>query len=225
MARYHFAMDTVGERIRAAREAAGYSTVADAARAFGIHKQNLADHEANRRGVSPEQAQRYGRVFRVDPAWLLLGGANRRPRGSGLVPVIGRVGADNDGNVILSTGQASGDQAPIPPGGTSRAAALEVTGHSMHGVADDGALLYFEEQHSIPTRDHIGRVVVCELETGEVLVKRLLKGDDKDLWDLESVAGPTLEGRRLKWVANITAIVPPPISQQIIERAGAISAA
>jgi transcriptional regulator with XRE-family HTH domain len=217
-------MSGVGERLRAAREAAGYATIADAARAFGFHKQNLADHEAERRGVSPEQAERYARAFRVDAGWLLFGGANRRPKGVDLVPIIGRVGADNEGQVILSTGQASGDQAPLPPGGSPRAVALEVSGRSMPGVADDGALIYFEEQHTEPTREHINRVVVCELDTGEVLVKRLLKGDERGLWDLESIAGPTLEGRRLAWVASITAIVPPPVSQRIIVRAGTAAA-
>lgn len=212
-------MDTAGERIKAARETAGYSTIAAAARAFGLHKQNLADHEAGRRGVDPEQAERYGRAFQVDPAWILLGGATRKPRPTGMVPIIGKVGADNDGRVLLSTGQASGDQAPIPPGGTNRAAALEVTGHSMRGLADDESLIYFEEQHASPTRDHVNKVVVVELEEGEVLIKRLLKGDAPDVWDLESIAGPTLHNKRIRWVASITAIIPPPVSQRIIHRA------
>lgn len=213
-------METVGDRIKAAREAAGYPTIAGAARAFGFHKQNLADHEAGRRGVLPEHAERYGKAFRVDAAWILYGGASRKAKPSGLVPIIGKVGADNEGTVILSTGQASGDQVPIPPGGTDRAVALLVTGHSMPGLADEGAILYFEEQHAVPTRDHIGKVVVCELEEGEVLVKRLHKGDEKGLYDLESIAGPRLENRKLRWVANITAIIPPPISQRIIVPAG-----
>lgn len=217
-------MDTIGKRLREARIGAGYSSIAEAARAFGFHKQNLRDHEADERGVAPDLAERYARAFHVDAAWLLLGGANRKPKGAGLVPVIGKVGADAEGRVILSTGQATGDQAPIPPGGSNRSAALEVTGHSMRGFADDGSLIYLEEQHTKPTRDHIGKVIVCELAEGEVLVKRLLKGDGPDLWDLESIAGPVLENRRVRWVANITAIIPPPISQRVIVRAGTIAA-
>lgn len=217
-------METAGERLRAAREEAGYESIASAARTHGFHKQNLADHESGRRGIDAEMAERYGRAFRVDPAWILLGGATRRPRPTGLVPIIGRVGADNDGLVIRSTGQLSGDQAPIPPGGSPRAAALEVDGHSMRGVADDGSLIYFEEQHTRPTRDHIGRVVVVEIENGDVLVKRLLKGDDANHWDLESIVGPTLQNVRINWVASVTAIIPPPVSQRIIVRAGTIAA-
>lgn len=214
-------MDTIGERLKAARLAAGYETAAAAARAFGWHKQNVVDHEADRRGVDPEQAERYAKAYRVDPSWILWGGANRKPKPTGLVPIVGRVGADTEGRILFSTGQQSGDQAPVPPGGTNRAVAVEVDGHSMRGFADNGALIYFEEQHTKPTRDHIGRVVVVELETGEVLVKRLLRGDAAEAWDLESIVGPTLQNVRIAWVANITAIVPPPISQRIIARAAA----
>ena len=226
---YHPAVEQVGDRLKQARLAAGYATAAEAAAAHGgqeggWHPQNVRDHEANRRGVDADQAERYGRAYRVDPAWLLFGGANRKPKGNTLVPVVGFVGADPSGQVLFSEGQGTGDQAPLPPGGTPRAVALEVRGRSMPDVAEDGALLYFEDQHTHPTREHIGRVVVCELQSGEVLVKRLLRGDQPDLWDLESIVGPTRHGVRIKWVANISAIVPPPHSQRIIVRAGTVAA-
>lgn len=214
-------MDTIGDRLRKSRLDAGYATAAEAARAFGWHVQNVRDQEADRRGVSPEQAKAYSRAYRVDATWLLFGGATNRPKSDGLVPIIGKVGADPEGRILFSEGQRTGDRAPIPPGGTERAAALEVTGHSMRGVADDGGLIYFEDQHMAPTFDHIGRVVVVELETGEVLVKRLLRGEDKGLWDLESLAGPVRRNERIKWVATITATIPPPHSQRVIVRAAA----
>lgn len=219
-------METVGERLKAARVAAGFSSAAEAATANGgaergWHPQNVRDHEANRRGVDTDQAERYGRAYRVDPAWILFGGANRRPKTTGLVPVVGKVGADPGGAVLFSTGQAAGDQVPIPIGGTSRAAALEVAGHSMRGVADDGALIYFEDQHARPTSEHINRVVVVELDTGEVLIKRLLRGEQPGTWDLESIVGPIRHNVRIVWVASITAIIPPPVSQRVIVRAAA----
>lgn len=218
---YQLAMAGIGERLRQARVAAGYPTAAAAAAAFGWHPQNVRDHEAERRGVDAEQAATYGHCYRVDPAWIMFGGPTKRPRLTGLVPVIGKVGADPEGRILFAAGQAAGDQAPIPPGGTERAAALEVVGHSMRGVADDGSLIYFEEQHAQPTSLHIGKVVVVELDSGEVLVKRLLKGDERGVWDLESIAGPTRHNVRIKWVANISAIIPPPVSQRVIVRAAA----
>lgn len=139
---------------------------------------------------------------------------------SQLVPIIGRVGADAEGTVVYSTGQEPGDQTPIPPGGTVRSRGLYVRGHSMRGVADDGALIYFEDQRSPPTPDLLGYVCVVETEDGQVLVKRLLKGSEPKLYDLESINGPTLENKRVRWAAEITAIIPPRQARRIILRRG-----
>jgi SOS-response transcriptional repressor LexA len=138
---------------------------------------------------------------------------------AGFVPIIGRVGANPDGVVLFATGQEAGDLAPIPPGGTEKAVALRVVGHSMRGVADDGALIYFEDQRTPPTPDMLGHVVVVETDTDEVLVKRLLRGAGPRLFDLESVAGPTRHDARIRWAAHITAIIPPYQARRIIRGA------
>ncbi|MBB3893244.1 hypothetical protein GGQ61_003986 [Phenylobacterium haematophilum] len=88
--------------------------------------------------------------------------------------------------------------------------------HSMRGLADDGALIYFEDQRSSPSSDMLGQVVVVETDTDEVLVKRLLRGSAPGLYDLESVAGPTRRDARLRWAAHITAIIPPYQARRII---------
>ena len=137
----------------------------------------------------------------------------------GFVQVIGRVGANPDGVVLFATGQDPAELAPIPPGGTDKAAALKVVGHSMRGVADDGALIYFEDQRTPPTPDMLGHVVVVETDTDEVLVKRLLRGSRAGLYDLESVAGPMRHDARLRWAAHITAIIPPFQARRIIRGA------
>jgi len=97
--------------------------------------------------------------------------------------------------------------------------ALRVVGHSMRGVADDGALIYFEDQKTAPTPDMLGHVVVVETDTDEVLVKRLLRGSRAGRFDLESVAGPTRHDARLRWAAHITAIIPPYQARRIIRGA------
>lgn len=65
-----------GLRLKQARIEAGFDGrggIAGAARAYKFHKQNLADHEAGRRGIKPEDAQAYGKVFGVDPSWIMWG--------------------------------------------------------------------------------------------------------------------------------------------------------
>jgi SOS-response transcriptional repressor LexA len=66
--------------------------------------------------------------------------------------------------------------APVPPGGTTDSVALEVKGHSMRAIAEDGSLIYFEDQRNPPTPDMLGYYVIAELEDGRVLFKRLLRG-------------------------------------------------
>jgi SOS-response transcriptional repressor LexA len=137
----------------------------------------------------------------------------------GLVPVIGRVGANPEGAVLFALGQDPAELAPIPPGGTDKARALRVVGHSMRGIADDGALIYFEDQRTPPTPDMLGQVVVVETDTDEVLVKRLLRGSRPGRFDLESFAAPMRHDARLRWAAHITAIIPPFQARRIIRGA------
>ena len=59
------------ERLAAARERAGFATRDAAVTAFGWPKSAYNHHEGGIRGFGVEQAKRYGRAFRVSPAWLM----------------------------------------------------------------------------------------------------------------------------------------------------------
>jgi SOS-response transcriptional repressor LexA len=72
-ARYVDAMATAGERLKQAREKAGYSSAASAADAMGVKPATYAQHENGLRGYPASKAERYGRFFRVAPEWLLYG--------------------------------------------------------------------------------------------------------------------------------------------------------
>lgn len=76
------------------------------------------------------------------------------------------------------------------------------------GLAEDGALIYFEPPRPAPSRDMLGQVVVLETEAGEVLVRRLHTGARRGVYDLESLTGETRCDVALRWAAHITAIVP-----------------
>ena len=208
-------MDDRAARLRQARLAAGFETAAAAAEAHGWNRNTYASNENGNAPYSWRRARDYGAAFGVRPEWLYdaRGPSSGQP---GPAPVIGRVGADPGGEVLLAGGQAPPEFAPLPPGGTERAVALRVSGHSMRGLADDGALIYFEDQRTPPSPDMLGQVVVVELDTGEVLVKRLLRGGAPGRFDLESVAGPTRRDARLRWAAHITAIVPPWQARRIL---------
>jgi transcriptional regulator with XRE-family HTH domain len=214
-------MDDRSQRLREARLAKGFDTAAAAADAHGWNRNTYASNENGNAPFSYRRAKEYAAAFDVRPEWLYddAAGPMRAAVDPGFVPIIGRVGANPDGSVLFATGQDPTDLAPIPPGGTDKAAALLVVGHSMRGVADDGALIYFEDQRTPPTPDMLGHVIVVELDTEEVLVKRLLRGSRPGVYDLESVAGPTRQDARLRWAAHITAIIPPYQARRIIRGA------
>lgn len=215
-----FFRDGRAERLREARLARGSETAAAAADAFAWNRNTYASNENGNAPFSYRKAKDYAAALGVRPEWLYDAAGPMRPSVEpGFVPVVGMVGANPDGVVLFAMGQEPTDLAPIPPGGTEKAAALRVAGHSMRGVADDGALIYFEDQRTPPTPDMLGHVVVVETDTDEVLVKRLLRGSRANLYDLESVAGPTRHDARLRWAAHITAIIPPFQARRIIRGA------
>lgn len=217
-------MKTAADRLKQARVAAGYASAADAARAFGWNVNTYSSNENGNAPFSYKKAAVYAQAFRVRPEWLYDGKGPMKGKADQFVPIIGRVGADTSGEVIFTTGQVTGDLAPIPPGGSADAAALEVTGGSMPWLARDGSLVYFETQRTPPTPDLLGYPVVVETEDGRVLVKLLLRGSGKGLYDLQSESGQIMSDVRLVWAAEITAIIPPKQARRIIIRAGSSAA-
>jgi transcriptional regulator with XRE-family HTH domain len=213
-------MDEPFQRLREARIAKGFETAAAAADAFGWNRNTYASNENGNAPFSYRKAKDYAVALGVRPEWLYDASGPMRPTAEpGYVRIIGNVGANPEGLVLYATGDQAGDLAPIPPGGTEMAVALRVVGHSMHGVADDGALIYFEDQRTPPTPDMLGHIVVVEIDTDEVLVKRLLRGSRAGRFDLESVAGPTRHDARIRWAAHITAIIPPYQARRVIRGA------
>ena len=213
-------MDEPFQRLRWARIDKGYETAAAAADAHGWSRNTYASNENGNAPFSYRRDKEYAAAFGVRPEWLYDAAGPMRPIAeAGFVRVIGNVGANPDGVVLFATGHEPGDLAPIPPGGTEQAVALRVVGHSMRDVADDGALIYFEDQRTPPTPDMLGHVVVVETDGDEVLVKRLLRGSGPGRYDLESLVGPTRCDARLRWAAHITAIIPPYQARRIIRGA------
>lgn len=133
-----------------------------------------------------------------------------------LLRIMGSVGASTEGRVKFATGDPLNDFAVMPPGATPGSSVLRVVGGSMPGIADEGSLIFYEETHTPPTSDMLGHVVVVETEAGDVLVKRLLRGEHKGVFDLESIGAPLLQNQKLRWAAHIQSVVPPYQARRII---------
>jgi DNA-binding XRE family transcriptional regulator len=208
------------DRLRQARIAAGFERASDAAARFGWNENTYKSNENGNAPFSFRKARDYAEAFAVRAEWLYDETGPVQAGAEPMVRIIGRVGADTEGAVIHTTGQEGFDTAPVPPGGTSAAVALEVVGHSMRAVAEDGSLIYFEDQRNPPTPDMLGYYCIVETEDGRVLFKRLLRGSSSGLYMLESQVGPPIEDVRLRWAAEPTAIIPPKQARRIIRRAG-----
>ena len=74
--------DTIGDRLREAREDAGYASAADAARAFGFNPNRYTSAENGNRPPGRQSAVRYAKAFRVSLDWLLEGRIPKAPSGA-----------------------------------------------------------------------------------------------------------------------------------------------
>lgn len=219
---YRVMLEDVVNRIEERLRAVGISATRASKQAGlsedAIRNMKRALENNERKGVSTRTISALAPVLQTTTSWLLDGidSEGNAP----LVRIIGRVGANADDEIVMTSAHEAFDFTLPPPGGTSDSVALEVHGHSMRGFADDGALIYFEIQRTPPTADMLGHVSIVETEDGRVLLKRLLRGSGPGLYDLESSNGPTITDVRLRWAAEPTAIVPPKHAQKIIRRHG-----
>jgi transcriptional regulator with XRE-family HTH domain len=193
------------------------------AEAINMTHQNLGKIERGMVPLGEEHLGPLARALGIEPPDLFRDPTTATTEK--LVPVIGRVGADNEGTVIYGHADDTGDLVPIPPGGTVKAVALKVVGHSMGDWAPDGSLIYFERQELPPSADLLDQPCVVQTEDDNVLLKRLQRGSRPGRYDLESIVGPTLRDVRLKWAAEVTANIPPRQARRIIRHTSEIQAA
>ncbi|MCZ4500992.1 MAG: hypothetical protein JWQ74_3547 [Marmoricola sp.] len=81
-------MQTMGERLRAAREAANYSSATKAAESLGVSVSTYRAHENGQNDFAPDVAEQYARKFGTSAAYLMTGEGPARTNRTGprLVP-------------------------------------------------------------------------------------------------------------------------------------------
>lgn len=150
-------MDTQADRLKAAREHAGYDTAAGAARAFGWNAVTYRSHENGQSGIRSVWGERYAKAFKVSAGWLLTGeGAppwggevKHNPahgkalievQSSGEIPVIGEIAAGvwQEAIEMLDTGESI-PFIPHPRFPKDAQRALRVRGDSCDLIAQSGA--------------------------------------------------------------------------------------
>lgn len=211
-------MSTPGDRLRKARKDAGFATATDFAASAGVSRNTYLQHENGTRSFDPEAAAHYARRLKTTPEHLLYD--RQAPTRAPYREIAGYAGADPEGSALMAVGQGTGDYAPAPPNASSEAIAIEIRGRSMPFFAEDGSLVWVDGVTPTPDPEMFGHVVVCQLDTDEVLIKRLQRGTEKGRYNLLSLAGPMRENVNIVWVGRIIQIVPPLEARRIIQRGG-----
>jgi SOS-response transcriptional repressor LexA len=176
----------VAERLREAREGAGYETAKAAADAIGIPVATYTQHENGTRGLPAGKARIYAHAFSVTPEWLLYGrgpvqGGRADPMAAARrVPVRGVVQAGAWSEVGVE--EAPHDWTFFEAQEYQRAElfALDVRGPSMNRVFPDGSRVICAQPHEAGVRD--GDFVAVRRARGglvETTLKQLVvEGDE-----------------------------------------------
>ncbi len=183
------------ERLKLARERAGYKDAAEAARRFGWPEGTYRGHENGSRNFTKKGAERYARAFRVSPEWLFLGIGDD---GKKPVPLVGFVGAGAEVFAVDDGGAL--DEVDPPPGVGPNAVAVRVRGDSMYPRYLDGDILIYDEHTPIANAN--GQECVVALPDGRRFVKIVRRQPDGYV-TLESWNAPPMHNLAPDWVANI----------------------
>lgn len=144
-------MSDVSDRLIKARERAGYSTAADAAKALGVKLPTYYSHENGSVGVRAKVAEVYARKFKVSLDWLLTGRGAMTMDGAipyeidvaGL-PLLGSIQAGHWLETTDAAEEAKPEMVPVlrdPRFPHAKQYALRVVGDSMDLDYPDGSVV------------------------------------------------------------------------------------
>ena len=195
--------DTPHQRLRRAREHAGFMRASDAARAMGIEEPTYLGHENGSRGLS-RAAPRYARFFGVSLDWLIDGRAELNaigsapaaeppflppPRNAELggparfgarIPAYGQAVGGRDGEFILNGNRIVDVLAPPSLQGVPDAYAVYVVGDSMEPRYFAGEAVFVNPRLPVRRGDFV--VAQIAVEAGEpphAYIKRFVARDSR----------------------------------------------
>lgn len=188
--------ETMGDRLKWAREQAGFKSARSAALKFQWKPSTYSAHENGQNDYNEQDAIKYGAKFKRSPGWLLTGMGDPGARKTKL---LGKVGA---GAAVEPLEPPDGEEVDLAPGAPLNAAAVKVDGNSMYPRYFDGEKLFYVRDGSPPS-EFIGKECVIQLRSGGMLVKILRPGSKRRLFNLESWNAPMLVDQAVEWAAPV----------------------
>ena len=197
-------LDAPHQRLRFAREQAGFARASDAARAMGIEEPTYLGHENGSRGLS-RAAARYARFFGVSLDWLIDGRGMRLGGGDGglagasavpprnaelggparfgaRIPAYGQAVGGRDGEFILNGNRIVDVLAPPSLQGVPDAYAVYVVGDSMEPRYFAGEAVFVNPRLPVRRGDFVvAQIAVEDGEPPHAYIKRFVARDARML--------------------------------------------
>lgn len=199
-------METPGDRLKAARIAAGFTTAKAAAQALRVPVATYTQHENPRRFLPEKRARLYAERFRSTPEWILYGFTPEQEQRRQIIPLIGMTGSLSPG----FTGDRKGNyHARLLPQATWETQALVIAEGDPLGPAFHDWIVYFGAQRDPATKAlHNSLCVICH--NGQQLsIARLIPSPTPRTFHLLRTHGDPLLDQTVVWAAPVLAITPP----------------
>jgi transcriptional regulator with XRE-family HTH domain len=174
------------------------------ARALGRSPSAVTDLLNGDRRLKAEEIPLIVEYLGVDPPRFLMAG--RPPPQSDNVPLIGFVGAGAQTH-FYADGQGPFDEVAAPDAGGPRTVAVQIRGHSL-GALFDNWLVFYDDVRYPPGEEWVGRMCVCGLSDGRILIKALKRSPIRGLWTLLSNVEAPLYDVALDWAAPVREMRP-----------------
>src|SRR6202050_5682341 len=174
------------------------------AKALGRSPSAVTDLLNGTRRLRAEEIAIAAEYLGVEPPRLVGGGRASHPMGR--VPLVGYVGAGAIAH-FYADGQGPFDEVPAPDAASPSTVAVQIRGHSL-GALFDNWLVFYDDVHDTPGDDLVGRMCVCGLADGRILVKALKRSQIAGLWNLLSNLEPPIYDIALDWAAVVREMRP-----------------
>src|SRR5271163_2081879 len=158
------------------------------AKALGRSPSAVTDLLNGTRRLRAEEIAIVAEYLGVEPPRLVGGG--RPAHATGRVPLVGYVGAGAIAH-FYGDGQGPFDEVPAPDAASPKTVAVQIRGHSL-GALFDNWLVFYDDVYDPPGDDLVGRMCVCGLPDGRVLIKALKRSQIHGLWTLLSNTEPPI---------------------------------
>lgn len=192
------------DRLRAAREQAGFKHASDAAKALRVNVSTYRAHENRQNDFGLEEATIYAKKFNVDPLWIMTGiSAESEPSSQSLprevyspnaklgdrilgigkkIKVYGRAVGGVDGEFDMNGSLLFETMAPPVISDVSGAYGVQVSGDSMSPRYEDGEICFVDPTRRVKKGDYVIAQIRNE-EDGPLLayVKKFIRHNAEEL--------------------------------------------